>query len=60
MPEEFTQKSNTYEDIYLFVLDYHQKHQKKISFKFFQELEPEFKTKMDKINLDNMKCFFGL
>jgi len=60
MPEEFTQKSNTYEDIYLFVYDFHQKYKKRITFKSLQQLEPEFKTKMDKINLDDMKCFFGL
>lgn len=33
---------------------------KNINFKSLQELESEFKTKMDKINLDNMKFFFGL
>ena len=60
MPEEYTQKSNTYEDIYSFVYEFHQKYKKRINFKCLQELEPEFKTKMEKINLDDLKCFFGL
>lgn len=54
------QSFNTYEAVYLFILDYQEKYEKKINFKALNELEDEFEQRMKKINIDNMKAFFGL
>ena len=51
---------STCEAVYLFVLDYHEKYQKKINFKALFELEDEFENRMKRISIENMKSFFGL
>jgi hypothetical protein len=59
-PENENMNFSTYEAIYLFVLDYHEKYQKKINFKALFELDDEFENRMKRINIENMKTFFGL
>lgn len=60
MTDESNQSFNTYEAVYLFVLDYHENYKKVISFNGLYEMEDDFKNRMEKINIDDMKAFLGL
>jgi len=51
---------NSYEEMYNFVFNFQQKYKKQISFNALINLENEFKERLKQININDMKCLFGL
>ena len=51
---------NSFEEMYNFVFNYHQKYKRQISINGLINLENEFKERLKQININDMKCIFGL
>ena len=51
---------NSFEEMYYFVFNYHQKYKKRINVNSLINLENEFKERLKQININDMKCIFGL
>ena len=51
---------NSFEEMYYFVFNYHQKYKNRINVNSLINLENEFKERLKQININDMKCIFGL
>ena len=51
---------NSFEEMYYFIFNYHQKYKKQINMTSLLNLENEFKQRLKQININDMKCIFGL
>ena len=58
--EECYIDKNSFEEMYTFVFNYHQKFKKLISINGLLELKDELKERLKQININDMKCIFGL